>query len=107
MVSVVVHSSDSAGRPRLVRRGWALPLVLITLLSGCSESPEPEPVSGPLGYCGEATAGLVSGSGTPAEPLTPRFETAIAESACGAIEREYDTDTAPAPTHVESCDVLY
>lgn len=77
--------------------------MLIAALSGCSESAEPEHPSGPLGYCGEATAELVSGSGTPAEPLTPRFETAIFDSACGAVEREYDTATAPAPTHVKAC----
>lgn len=33
----------------------------------------------------------------------PRFETAIEESACGAVEREYDTATAPAPSHVGVC----
>lgn len=104
MVSAVAHSSDSAGRPRVLRFDCALPLTLIALLSGCSESP----ADGPLGYCGDATASLVSGSGTPAEPLVPRFETLIAESACGAVEREYDTATAPAPTHVQACaDVAY
>jgi hypothetical protein len=103
MVSNVVHSSDSAGRPRVLRLGCAFTLLLITVLSGCSESSEPERVSGPLGYCGEATAGLVSGSGTPAEPLPPRFETAIAESACGAVEREYEPETAPAPSHLDPC----
>jgi hypothetical protein len=102
MVLVVVHSSDSAVRPRLLRRGSASSLMLITLLSGCSESPEPQPASGPLGYCGEATAGLVSGSGTPAEPLAPRFETAIAESACGAVEREYEVPQGTQP-HLSMC----
>jgi hypothetical protein len=85
-----------------------LTLSLLAALSGCSESPDAEHPSGPLGYCGEATAALVSGSGTPDEPLAPRFETPIAESACGAVEREYDTATAPAPAHVQACaDVAY
>jgi hypothetical protein len=102
MVSGVAHPSASAGRPRAQRPGCFLALLLIAALSGCSESSEPEHVSGPLGYCGEATAGLVSGSGTPAEPLAPRFETAIAESACGAVEREYEVPESP-QTHVSSC----
>jgi hypothetical protein len=77
---------------------------LIVWSGGCSPAPSEPGESGPLGYCGEQTGALVSGSGTPAEPLAPLFETPIADSACDAVEREYATTLAP--THVEDCSEL-
>jgi hypothetical protein len=45
----------------------------------------------------------LSGSGTPVEPLAPRFETLVPDSACAAVEREFDLTSAPGPAHVTAC----
>lgn len=104
MFGRVFFRIDSAAGPRAMRLRCALTMSLIGSLGACSEVTLEQGESGPLGYCGEHTAALVSGTGTPAEPLAPLFETAIVESSCGAIEREYATTLAP--THVMNCSEL-
>jgi len=113
MVPGVVSLRDSAVRPRVLRRDCAFSIVLIAALFACSESPATDPDSaqgaggegggGAQGACGDATEQLLSGSGTPLEPLAPLFETSIPDSSCNAVEREFDLTSAPGPTHVTTC----
>jgi hypothetical protein len=55
------------------------------------------------GYCGDLTASLVTGSGTPAVALTPLSTTELAESACGAVESAFPIDPA---LHTDACGEL-
>lgn len=114
MVSGVVSLRYSAVRPRSLRLDGALSILLIGALTACAESSrteDPDSVQasggegggGSLGVCGDATDELLSGSGTPVEPLAPLFETPIPESDCGAVEREFEPALAPGPTHVTAC----
>jgi hypothetical protein len=77
--------------------------------SGPSDNPGQEGSGGmggsgaDSGYCGDLTASLVAGSGTPAVALMPLSTTELAESTCGAVESAFPLDTA---LHTDACTEL-
>lgn len=89
-------------------RPISLSLLALGMLA-CSGSPDNPGEGGAggasadSGFCGELTAALTTGSGTPEVALTPLTETEIDGSACGAVEQAFPLDTA---AHTSACEEI-
>lgn len=71
------------------------------LVIACSGAPERTPSNGANakdGYCGAETAALVAAAGNRADPAMPLLEAPVAESTCGAVERQFAIEDSPLVT---------